>query len=315
MESEMLYDLSPVVRLYKDGRVERLEGTEIVPPSLDEKTGVQSKDVVISSDSAVSARLYIPKAAICSLRKLPILVYYHGGGFIVQTAWSPAYHNYLNALVAEANVIAVSINYRKAPEAPLPAAYDDSWTALKWVASHSAGNGPEEWLNSHANLKKVFLAGDSAGANIINNMGIRFGEEKLSGIEVPGVMMVHPYFWGNEPLPSETTDPMKRSFAVMFWHAASPATTGCDDPLINPAMDPRLSGLSWKKVLVCVAGKDMLRHRGWYYKEILSKSGWSGVVEEMESPGEDHDFHLFNPNCDNAVKLMKRLVCFMNEVK
>lgn len=160
----------------------------------------------------------------------------------------------------------------------------------------------------------MFLAGDSAGANIVNNMGIRLAEEKLNGIEVPGVMMVHPYFWGNDALPSETTDPKTRSFYEMFWHAASPTTTGCDDPLINPATDPRLSSLFWNRILVCVAGKDVLRYRGWYYKKILIKSRWWGVVEEMESPGEDHVFHLVNPTCENAVKLMKRLVSFMNEV-
>ncbi|KAL3730555.1 hypothetical protein ACJRO7_027555 [Eucalyptus globulus] len=352
MGSEILYDLSPMVRIYKNGRVERLVGTETVDPSFDEKTGVESKDVTIewgptpwyhgllgtktvdpsfekktgveSKDAiiapvpkpwypVVSGRLYIPRDAIGSLQKLPVLVYYHGGGFIVETAWSPTYHNYLNALVAEANVVAISVDYRRAPEHPLPVAYEDSLFALEWVASHSAGNGPEEWLNSCANLKKVFLAGDSAGANIINYIGTRLDIKRLNGIEVPGVMMVHPYFWGNHPLPSETCDPKTRSFYEMFWHAANPKTTGYDDPLINPGKDPRISSLYWKKVLVCVAGKDVLRYRGLFYKTILRALGWYGVLEEMESPGEDHVFHLLNPTGENAVKLMKRLVSFMNE--
>ncbi|KAI6677909.1 hypothetical protein NL676_038705 [Syzygium grande] len=304
-----------MARVYKDGRVERLMGTATVPPSLDEKTGVQSKDVVISSDSTVSARLYIPKAAVGSLQRLPVLVYFHGGGFIVETAWSPLYHNYLNALVAEANIIAISVDFRRAPEHPLPAAYNDSWTALKWVASHFAGNGPEEWLNSHANLKKVFMSGDSAGGNIVHNMGIRLGEEKLNGIGIPGAIMVHPYFWGSEPLPSETTEPEKRAFAERFWLMANPKSAGCDDPLLNPANDLRLSGLGFNRVLICVAEKDILRDRDWHYKELLSESGWGGVVEVMEAPGEDHVFHLFNPSCDNAAKMMKKLASFMNEDK
>ncbi|KAI6677915.1 hypothetical protein NL676_038711 [Syzygium grande] len=315
METEVVNDLSPLAKVYKDGRVERLMGTATVPASLDEKTGVQSKDITISLDPAVSARLYIPKAAVSSLQKLPVLVYFHGGGFIIETAWSPTYHNYLNPLTAEANIIVVSVEYRRAPEDPLPAAYDDSWTTLKWVASHSAGNGPEEWLNSHADLKKVFMSGDSAGANIVHNMGIRLGEEKLSGVEFPGVIMVHPYFWGEEPLPLEPTEPEKRSKIRDLWFAAKPTTTGCDDPLMNPATDPRLSGLGVNRVLICVAEQDVLRQRGWYYKEVLSDSGWSGVVEVMEAPGENHVFHLFNPSCDNAVTMMKKLVSFMNEDK
>lgn len=114
-------------------------------------------------------------------------------------------------------------------------------------------------------------------------------------------------------MPSETTELEKRSFYEMLWHAANPMTAGCDDPLMNPVMDSRLSGLGWNKVLVCVAEKDVLKYRGWYYKEALSQSGWSGVVEGIETPGEDHVFHLLNPGCDNAAKLMKKLVSFMSE--
>ncbi|KAF8020313.1 hypothetical protein BT93_G0886 [Corymbia citriodora subsp. variegata] len=159
------------------------------------------------------------------------------------------------------------------------------------------------------------MSGDSAGANIVHNMGIRLGEEKLNGIGIPGIILVHPYFWGEESLPSEPTEPGKRSMIRDLWHAAKPTTTGCDDPLMNPATDPRLSGLGVSRVLICVAEKDMLRQRGWYYKEVLSKSGWKGDVEVMEAPGEDHVFHLMNPGCENAAKMMKRLVSFMNDDK
>jgi hypothetical protein len=57
--------------------------------------------------------------------------------------------------------------------------YDDSWTALKWVASHDNGDGPEEWLNSHADFSKVFFSGDRAGANISHHMAMRHGQDKL----------------------------------------------------------------------------------------------------------------------------------------
>lgn len=101
------------------------------------------------------------------------------------------------------------------------------------------------------------MAGDS---NIVHNMGIRLGEEKLDGIEFAGAIMVHPYFWGNEP---PTTEPKKRYFLKELWLAANPTTTGCDDPPINPANDPRLSGFGVNRVLICVAEKDTLRQRDW----------------------------------------------------
>ncbi|KAJ4844755.1 hypothetical protein Tsubulata_003452, partial [Turnera subulata] len=100
--SELAHDFSPFLRIYKDGHVERLKGIEVVPPSLDPKTRVQSKDVVYSTEANLSSRLYLPENTTPT-QKLPLLVYYHGGGFCVETAFSPCYHNHVNNLVAEAN--------------------------------------------------------------------------------------------------------------------------------------------------------------------------------------------------------------------
>ncbi|XP_030450731.1 probable carboxylesterase 12 [Syzygium oleosum] len=311
MASEISQDFSPFLRIYEDGRIERLIGTATVPASLDdEQTGVASRDVAISSDPAVSARLYLPSGRP---EKLPLLVYFHGGGFCIETASSPTYHNYLNAVASEAGVVVVSVEYRRAPEDPLPAAYDDSWAALKWVASHAAGDGPDEWLNEHADLKRVFLAGDSAGANIAHHMGLRIGSDKLDGLAFAGIALVHPFFWGSEPVGTESTEAGRRAWTVGFLKMTCPTISGADDPIINPAADPGLGRLGCGKVLVFVAEKDGLRSRGWYYEEVLKKSGWRGSVGVVETKGEDHVFHLMNPSCENAVDLMKRLVKFLNE--
>lgn len=310
-----MHDLSPMVRVYKDGRVERLMGTATVPASLDEKTGVSSKDVVISPESGLSARLYIPKLPASSPRKLPLLVYIHGGGFIIESSQSPTYHNYLNPLVSEAEVVVVSVEYRRAPEHPVPAAFDDCWEAMGWVRSHSGGNGPEEWLNLYADLDRVFLSGDSAGATLAHNVVMRHGAEKLDGIGLLGVILVHPFFWGTEPVGSETCEPEVRARIAGIWQFVSPGSEGVDDPLMNPGKDPKLSHLGCSRVLVCVAEKDHLKDRGWYYAEVLKKSGWGGEVEVMEAKEENHVFHLFNPTCDNAVDMMKRVVAFLNEGK
>ncbi|KAL6211680.1 hypothetical protein ACLB2K_016903 [Fragaria x ananassa] len=113
MSDELAQDLSPL-KVYKDGRVERLLGTARVPASIHPETGVQSKDVVISTSPPISARLYIPKSSASSesSQKLPVLVYFHGDGFCIESSFSPTYHNYLNSFVSEANVVAVSVDYR-----------------------------------------------------------------------------------------------------------------------------------------------------------------------------------------------------------
>ncbi|XP_057420929.1 probable carboxylesterase 12 isoform X2 [Lotus japonicus] len=293
--SELIQDFARLRQIYKDGHVDRLNWCEYVPPSFDPTANVYSKDIVISKDEEISARIYLPKLNDPN-QKLPLLVYFHGGGFVLETPFSPPYHKFLNTIVSQAQVIAVSVHYRRAPEHPLPIAFEDSWTALKWVASHFSGNGPDEWLNRHADYDNVFFSGDSAGGTIAHHMGLRVGTEGLQGVklEVEGIVLVHCFFWGVERIGSEAEKPEVAAFMGKWWRFVCPSTPGSDDPLCNPAKDPNLGKLSCKRVLVCVAGNDLLKDRGWYYKELLEKSGWEGVVEVMEAKGEGHVFHLFN---------------------
>ncbi|XP_027347632.1 probable carboxylesterase 12 [Abrus precatorius] len=311
---EVALDFSPLLKIYKDGHVERLMGSDVVPASYDPTTNVDSKDVVISEEQDISARIFIPKLNDNPNQKLPLLVYFHGGGFCIETPSSPPYHNFLNSLVYKAQIIAVSVHYRRAPEHPVPVAYDDSWAAIQWAASHVNGNGPEEWLNRHADFGKTFFAGDSAGANISHHMGIRVGTHGLPGVHLEGIALVHTYFWGVERIGSEAQKPEHLGMVDKLWLFSCPNSSGSDDPLINPAKDPNLGKLACKRVLLCVAENDLLKDRGWYYKELVEKSGWQGVVEEvMEAKGEGHVFHLFNPTCENAVALLNRIASFINQ--
>ncbi|MBA0667283.1 hypothetical protein Goklo_000389, partial [Gossypium klotzschianum] len=260
MESTVLEEIAfdgrpPFLRIYKDGRVERLVGTQIdVPPRIDSKTNVESKDAVYSQETTQYLRLYVPKnATSSSAQKLPLLVYFHDGAFFIGTASSPM----------------------RAPEHPIPITYHDSRYALKWLASHYGGNGHEKWLNRHVDFNKVYLSGDSAG--------------------------------------DETKDPDKRAKIERFWRLVSPTTSGTDDPWINPFKDQSLASLVCSRVLVCVAEKDVLRHRGWYYCERLKKTEWKGEVEMMESKGEDHVFHLLELTCDSAMAKLKKVAAFMNQ--
>ncbi|XP_050212022.1 probable carboxylesterase 12 [Mercurialis annua] len=311
-QEEIVNNFFPFLRTYKNGRVERLMGIDIVPPSDDPEAHVRSKDVVFSQQPNLSSRLYLPKNLEPS-QKLPLLLHYHGGGFVIETPYSPNYHKFCNILAAEANIIIVSVDYRRAPEHPLPAAYDDSWAALKWVASHSTGDGPEEWINNHADLSKVFLAGDSAGANIAHNVGMRSGLEKLGGVEIVGMVLIHPYFWGKEAVGGESKEEGVRLMINKIWYFACPETSGCDDPLINPGADPKLESLGCKKVIVFVAEKDILRDRGWFYYESLKQCGWGGAVEIVEAKEENHVFHLSNPENENAKIMFQNIASFISQ--
>ncbi|KAK1325228.1 putative carboxylesterase 12 [Acorus calamus] len=119
LTKEVEFDLSPYFKIYKDGTIERLLFTDSVPPSFDDQTRVSSKDVIVSADTGVSARLYLPKLKKPDV-KLPLVVYFHGGGFCIASTAASIYHSYLNHLSAQAHVFIMSVDYRRPTGHPLP---------------------------------------------------------------------------------------------------------------------------------------------------------------------------------------------------
>ncbi|CAL0327058.1 unnamed protein product [Lupinus luteus] len=321
---EISVEVFPYLRVYKDGTIDRIAGTQVVPPGLDSETNVISKDILIIPQTSVTARLYHPNFTTKTAQnhKLPLLVYFHGGAFCISSAFDPLYHTSLNNLVAESNVVVVSVNYRLAPEHPLPVAYNDSWDALQWVFSHVLEDSEdhESWLKDNVDFGRVFLAGDSAGANIVHYMAIKFHAmdtvpSPIKDFKVTGLIMVNPYFWGKEPIGVEITDKFRKNMVDNWWGFVCPSDKGNDDPLINPFVEeaPDIEGIGCNKVLVTVTEDDILRERGKLYHKKLVNSGWKGIAEFYETEGEDHDFHIFNPTCDKAKSLIKRLATFINE--
>ena len=316
---EVDFEILPFIRVYKDGSVERLEGSPFAPPTPDQdpETGVSSKDITISENPSVSARLYLPKLTDHTQnQKLPILVYFHGGGFCIESAFGSIYHRYLNNLVSQVHVLAISVEYRLAPEHFLPAAYEDSWAAHQWVASHSAGNDKEPWLINNGDFGRIFIGGDSAGANIVHNMAMRAGVESLPcGVKILGAYLVHPYFFSSKAYGSESKEGHEKSLPHVVWDFLYPSATGSvDNPMLNPEGPgaPSLTGIGCDRMLVCVAGKDeLIKERGVWYFEIMRKSGWKGEIELFEVEEESHIFHIFNIESENAKAMVKRLASFI----
>ncbi|ESQ30864.1 hypothetical protein EUTSA_v10012081mg, partial [Eutrema salsugineum] len=191
-----------------------------------------------------------------------------------------------------------------APEHPLPTAYEDSWNALQAI---QAGNEP--WINDYVDFHRFFLVGDSAGANISHHLAFRTKQSDHMTLKIKGIGMIHPYFWGTKPIGSEVTDEARKQMVDGWWRFVCPSEKGSDDPWINPFADgsPDLEGLGCERVMVTVAEKDILRERGKMYYERLVKSEWRGEAEIMETKGKDHVFHIFEPDCDEAMDMLRRL--------
>ncbi|KMS98929.1 hypothetical protein BVRB_3g067300 [Beta vulgaris subsp. vulgaris] len=112
-----------------NGTITRLtEFYPSIPPSVSSSLTL-SKDVSMNSNNGTWVRIFLPRTAINGShppnRKLPIVVFAHGGGFILHSAASPVFHNFCSELTSQLTVLVISVEYRLAPESRLPAAYDD----------------------------------------------------------------------------------------------------------------------------------------------------------------------------------------------
>lgn len=145
-----------------------VEGTRAVVESF---TGLQKPpqevarviDASYGSDAEQVMRIFVPAGQ----GPFPVLVYVHGGGFVgggLSVVEEPA-----RALANDLGAIVVAVTYRRAPESRFPAATDDAFTALRWVADHIAEHGGDP--------ARLAIAGDSAGGNLAASAAGRAVEE------------------------------------------------------------------------------------------------------------------------------------------
>jgi len=112
---------------------------------------VQDLRVPTRDGGTVPARLYAP-----AHERLPVLLYFHGGGF---TIGSIASHDTLcRVLARDGGCAVVSVGYRLAPEHRFPTAVDDAWDAVQWLARSAAGLGLDG--------SRLAVGGDSAGGTL-----------------------------------------------------------------------------------------------------------------------------------------------------
>ncbi|KAF0889149.1 hypothetical protein E2562_022420 [Oryza meyeriana var. granulata] len=307
---DVAVDLYPFIRTYNDGRVERFLTSSYVPASEDARGGVATRDVVIDRHNGVSARLFLPSAGAATAggRRMPILVYFHGGSFCTESAFCRTYNSYVRSLASRARALVVSVEYRLAPENPIPAAYDDAWAAFRWVESLS-----DPWLAEHGDRSRTFVAGDSAGGNIAYHTVARPSRENGDDGSIEGLIMLQPFFWGTERLPSEMVwdgvSVLPASGVDRLWPFVTAGQADNDDHRIDPT-DDEIASLSCRRVLMAVAGRDTLRDRG---LRLAARMPGDVDVTLVESEGEDHGFHLYSPLRATSKKLMESIVQFINK--
>ena len=140
---------------------------------------VKKQDLTYSTGGGTPpVRIYTPENA--GSGPLPIIVYYHGGGWVI--ADIDTYEASALALATKAKAIVVSVEYRRAPEAKVPASHEDAFAGYKWALENAASFGGDP--------KKVAVAGESAGGNLAISVAIMARDQKLQ--EPLQMLLVYP---------------------------------------------------------------------------------------------------------------------------
>lgn len=127
------------------------QGRDTSPQAL--VPGVTSRDTKIpGAAGTLPVRIFTPSGK----GPFPVIVYFHGGGWVI--ANKQVYDAGARGLAKQANAVVVSVDYRLAPEAKFPAAWDDALAAYKWATTHAR--------SIKGDPKQLALAGESAGGNL-----------------------------------------------------------------------------------------------------------------------------------------------------
>ncbi|KAL3501687.1 hypothetical protein ACH5RR_036136 [Cinchona calisaya] len=299
----VIEEIEGLIRVNKDGHVERPQIVPSVTCVVSPNQEVISTDVTIDKCTNIWARFYVPKCH----GKFSLLVFFHGGGFCVGSASWICYHEFLAKLASKANCVIMSVNYRLAPENPLPCAYDDGINALFWV-KQQALSAPNESITSKCNFSSVFLAGDSAGGNIAYYIASRLGSTggaidplTLRPLRFKGLILIQPFFGGESRTYSEKymVQPQRSALTLAasdtYWRLSLPKGANRDHPWCNPLAKeaPNLEDLRLlPKILVCISEMDILKDRNLELCGALASAGKK--VEHVIYNGVGHAFQILN---------------------
>lgn len=220
----------------------------------------------------IGARHYRPVGGPDAAAR-PLLVFYHGGGFVVGDLDT---HDAVCRLTCrDADVAVLSIDYRLAPEHPAPAAVDDAYAAFRWAYDHAAELGGIPG--------RVAVGGDSAGANLATAVALLARDD---GQPLPV------FQWLIYPVTDQTAQTRSRTlFGDGFlltkndidWFTGQyvgRSQLDPTDPRVSPLLAGDLSGLP--TALIAVAGFDPLRDEGELFASALRDAG---VVVDLRRMG------------------------------
>ncbi|KAJ1417301.1 Lipase, GDXG, putative histidine active site [Sesbania bispinosa] len=281
-------------------------------PNVTPVNGVSTKDVTVDADRNIWFRLYTPTATVSGGENvsLPVIVFFHGGGFAYLSPASFAYDAVCRRFCRKIPAIVVSVNYRLCPEYRYPSQYDDGEAVLRYLDENRSA------LPENADVSKCFLAGDSAGANLCHHVAVRACRAGFRSVRVIGLVSIQPFFGGEERTESEIRLEGSPLVSVTrtdwLWKAFLPDGSDRDHGASNvsgPNAED-LSGLDYPDTLVFVGEFDPLQDWQRRYYEWLRKSGKEAQL--IEYPNMIHAFYCF-PDLPESSQLISQVKDFITK--
>ncbi len=237
---------------------------------------VTTMDMAYGADPSQFARIYKP-AMPTGPGPMPVIVYYHGGGWVIADVMT--YDATPRLLAKQLNAIVVSVEYRHAPEFKFPAQHDDAAAAYRWVAANAASWGGD--------VTKMALAGESAGGNLAVATAIYARDNNLP---MPvHILAVYPIANSDMNLPSrkDSAGAKPLDTAMLAWFASYYTTSMADmqDPRLN-LVKANLKGLP--PTTIVNAQIDPLRSDGETLAAAMRSAG--DRVEQRTFPAVTHEF-------------------------
>jgi acetyl esterase len=244
-------------------------------------------------------RIYTPHGS----GPFPLLVFFHGSGFVLCSL--DTHDGMCRNLCAGAECIVASVDYRLAPEHKFPAGIDDCVHATRWAAAHAAELG--------ADARRIAIGGDSAGGNMAAVTAFRVRDEGGPGLR--GQLLLYPvtdYHSPGTPSYEENAEGygLTRDTMKWFWsHYLTNPSEGAH-PYASPLRAADFSSLP--PALVITAEYDPLRDEGELYAERLRRAGVSTTLSRYD--GVNHGFIFWVGLVDKAGAAMNQAIDWLRGV-
>ena len=252
-------------------KVLRDEGKSTLPDA-----GVTAKNILVDgAQGKIVATVYTPATAT---GPLPVIVYYHGGGFVI--ANNATYDASARALAKDVDAVLVAVEYGKAPEHKFPASHEDAVAAYRWVTQNAASIGGDP--------QRIALAGESAGGNLAVNVAIAARDQNLT--KPLHEVIVYPMAGTDLDSPSykQHADAKPLNKPMMEWFYKNLTTSAADmaDPRLDIVGRADLHGLAPATVITDEI--DPLNSEGQALAVKLKQAGVT--VDAHDYKGVAHEF-------------------------